>query len=299
MRQLGVTRGEAHRIAHWCGEYRTLALENRLSRPRHEPGTGIRMRGAQRWQQRPLDIASASRYRVRLRVALLLLGQRAGAAPTVVRGSSRAHSDRPAMGSAPHPDGRVATSTDRSASPGVDASPPPPILVVDDIAADATATAAALAADGYPTVTEHLGDAVLRRVRARLVRLVVSELYVPCAEGRCVAMCLKQERGRMPQVRVRVHSRHDTDTDRLWALDAGCDRLVPETAPSAVLLREVRRLDALTASHAPRASDSGAVHTAESVRHANVSEAARARTHEATSPPRRARRRRPEQKGDV
>jgi DNA-binding NarL/FixJ family response regulator len=76
-------------------------------------------------------------------------------------------------------------------------------------------------------------------------------------------MCLKQEKARLPRVHVLVHTRHMTEADVDWALDAGCDGIVPKTAPADVLLREVRRLDALEAPHAPRASDLGVVHGAD------------------------------------
>jgi hypothetical protein len=56
-----------------------------------------------------------------------------------------------------------------------------------------------------------------------------------------------------------VHTRHTRPEDREWALDAGCDAIVPKSAPAAILLREVRRLDALEPPHAPRASDLGVV----------------------------------------
>jgi CheY-like chemotaxis protein len=137
----------------------------------------------------------------------------------------------------------------------------PPVLIVDDVAEHRAATAATLIHDGYPVLATHDGDTVLRQVRARLVRLVVAELYIPCSEGRCVVMCLKQEKARLPRVHVLVHTRHTADADVAWALDAGCDGMVPKTAPAAVLLREVRRLDPFSAPHPPRASDLGVVHS--------------------------------------
>jgi CheY-like chemotaxis protein len=148
-------------------------------------------------------------------------------------------------------------------APGARGEGPPPILVVDDLPTHATATAGTLRTDGYPILVEHHGDAVLARVRAQLVRLVVSELYIPCSEGRCVVTALKQDRARLPQLRVLVHTRHDAEADRTWALDAGADGVVPKTAPAAVLLREVRRLDALEPPHALGPSDLGAVRGAE------------------------------------
>ena len=138
--------------------------------------------------------------------------------------------------------------------------PVPPIVVVDDLADHRAATSAMLREDGYPTLSEHDGDTVLRLVRARLVRLVVSELYVPCSEGRCVVTSLKQDRQRLPQFRVLVYTRHTAERDVAWALDAGCDGMVAKAAGPAELLREVRRLDLLEAPHALSASDLGVVH---------------------------------------
>jgi DNA-binding NarL/FixJ family response regulator len=85
--------------------------------------------------------------------------------------------------------------------------------------------------------------AALRRVRHGLTRLVVSELYVSCAEGPCVVTVLKADRARLPRLRVLVHTRHTSGADAAWALAAGCDALVPMPAEPGVLLREVRRLE--------------------------------------------------------
>ena len=60
---------------------------------------------------------------------------------------------------------------------------PAPVLVIDDDAAGAASTRDRLAAAGCPMALEANGDAVLRLVRAEAMRLVVSELYIPCAEG--------------------------------------------------------------------------------------------------------------------
>lgn len=123
------------------------------------------------------------------------------------------------------------------------ATPAPPVLVVDDDPGAAADTAAQLRAGGYPVAAEAEGDAVLRLVRAALVRLVVSELYIPCAEGRCVVTALKQDRTRLPRLRVLVHTRHTAPADVGWALAAGADAVVPKPARAGVLVREVRRLD--------------------------------------------------------
>jgi two-component system, OmpR family, response regulator ResD len=120
---------------------------------------------------------------------------------------------------------------------------PAPVLVIDDEPAGARVTLDWLAAAGYPTAAAADGDAVLRLVRAELMRLVVSELYIPCAEGVCVVDALKRERARLPRLRVLVHSRHTAPADDAWALAAGCDAVLHKPGSARALLREVRRLE--------------------------------------------------------
>ena len=127
------------------------------------------------------------------------------------------------------------------------ASARPPVLVIDDITGESDVTVAALGHAGYVAVAESAGDAALERARHSLTRLVVSELYVPCAEGACVVTVLKGDRRRLPRLQVLVHTRHTTPADTDWALAAGCDALVPKGMSAAVLIREVRRLEGFAA----------------------------------------------------
>jgi len=127
------------------------------------------------------------------------------------------------------------------------ASARPPVLVIDDKIDDSDVTMSALDHAGFPAIAESQGDAALERARNNLTRLVVSELYVPCAEGACVVTVLKGDRYRLPRLHVLVHTRHTTTADTDWAFAAGCDALVPKGASVAVLIREVRRLDGFAA----------------------------------------------------
>jgi CheY-like chemotaxis protein len=120
---------------------------------------------------------------------------------------------------------------------------PPPILVVDDDLASGLETLHILAGAGYPTTAESDGDAVLRLVRAELLRLVISEIHIPCAESPCLVTALMQERARLPRLRVLVHTRHTSLADDAWALAAGCNGILHKPASPAELLREVLRLD--------------------------------------------------------
>ena len=125
---------------------------------------------------------------------------------------------------------------------GTMAAFPATLLVVDADDAAAATTRVRLAGAGMPISIETNGDAVLRTVRGSLVRIVVAELYIPCAEGACVVAVLKGDRNRLPRIRVLVHTRHESPADLERALAAGADAVVPKSAPGSVLLREVRRL---------------------------------------------------------
>ena len=46
-------------------------------------------------------------------------------------------------------------------------------------------------------------------VRGSFTRVVISEIYIACSEGRCVVTALKQERQRLPRVHVLVYTRHN------------------------------------------------------------------------------------------
>ena len=120
---------------------------------------------------------------------------------------------------------------------------PAPVLVIDDERAGAATALERLAEAGYPTAAEADGDAVLRLVRAEPMRLVVSELHVPCAEGPCVVAALKRERARLPRLRVLVHSRHTGPADDAWALAAGADGVLHKPASAGALVREVRWIE--------------------------------------------------------
>ena len=136
-----------------------------------------------------------------------------------------------------------------SIHPRVAPSLPPPVLVVDDDLAEGAATRRMLEASGYSTAFESTGDAVLRRVRSEVIRLVVSEIYIPCSEGSCVVTALKVERDRLPRLRVLVHTRHTGPDDDAWALAAGGDGVLHKPASAQSLVREVERLTGVSGDH--------------------------------------------------
>jgi CheY-like chemotaxis protein len=117
-----------------------------------------------------------------------------------------------------------------------------PVLVVDDDGSGAAETETILAGNGYLVTTETRGDEVLALVRASLVRMVVSEIYIPCSEGPCLVTALKMDRTRLPRLRILVYTRHSQPADVEWALAAGADTIVRKPAPHERLVGEVSRL---------------------------------------------------------
>jgi CheY-like chemotaxis protein len=120
---------------------------------------------------------------------------------------------------------------------------PTPVLVIDDDPPGEAATLGWLAGAGYRATAEPDGDRVLRLVRAERVRLVVSELYIRCAEGPCVVAVLMGDRARIPRLHVLVYTRHTSPASDAWALAAGCDSVLHEPTAPATCVRELRRLD--------------------------------------------------------
>ena len=133
-------------------------------------------------------------------------------------------------------------------------------VVIDDDVAEATGTLSVLAGAGYTTAAEADGDAVLRLVRSQVMRLVIAEMYIPCAEGRCVIAALKQDRTRLPRLRVLAYSRHTAPADDAWALGAGCDGVLHKHAPASTLILEVRRLNGGDDTE-PRSADRAGSHS--------------------------------------
>ena len=121
----------------------------------------------------------------------------------------------------------------------------PPILLIDDLPADAAHSRAVLERGGYHVAAESDGDVVLWLARSALVRCVVSELHIACAEGPCVVAVLKRDRRRLPRLPVLVYTRHQSAADFVWALESGSDAVLYKPAAASALLREVRRVDAL------------------------------------------------------
>jgi CheY-like chemotaxis protein len=123
-----------------------------------------------------------------------------------------------------------------------------PVLLVDDNPVTAATSETLLASAGYQVASEPRGDAVLRLVRTMYMRMVVTELYVPCAEGPCVATILGGERRRYPRLRVVVLTGHNQPKDRAWAMATRCDVILAKGAAASGLVREVRRLDDYSAA---------------------------------------------------
>ena len=75
------------------------------------------------------------------------------------------------------------------------ASELPPVFVIDDNPAESAVTLVNLGAVGFAAVAESEGDDVLQRARRSLTHVLVSELYVPCAEGDCLVREVRRLEG--------------------------------------------------------------------------------------------------------
>jgi CheY-like chemotaxis protein len=123
------------------------------------------------------------------------------------------------------------------------------VLVVDPDGDSRLILHTLLERDGYAVQSTGDGNVALAAVRAGRPAVVVAELYVPHAAGRCIAAAIKgaPETRRVP---VLVHTASVLRRDREWALELGCDAFVEKPIAVTRLLAEVRRLAGAAAAPA-------------------------------------------------
>lgn len=128
-----------------------------------------------------------------------------------------------------------------------------PLLLVDADPVAAAASEALLMQNGYDVAREARGDVVLQLVRTLYMRLVVTELRVPCVAGPCVATVLAGMRSRFPRLRIVILTRRRTAADRAWAIAAGADAIVDDLSPAPPLLHALARFGEPRRHLSPRA----------------------------------------------
>lgn len=122
------------------------------------------------------------------------------------------------------------------------AAPPHRIVLVGDPDWDSRAILTrALDHAGYDVHVAEGGDALLAAARATRPDLIIAEIYVPCAEGRCTVQCLKTDAG-LRHVPVLVYTSRVLAVDEEWARSVGADQYLRKPARLDALLRTVAEL---------------------------------------------------------
>ena len=94
---------------------------------------------------------------------------------------------------------------------------------------------------GYSVRLATDGDALLREARADRVALVVAELYLACASGRCAVQCLKSDPA-LRHIPVLVFTTQVFAADEKWARDVGAERFLRKPVDFGTLFSVVKEM---------------------------------------------------------
>ena len=79
-----------------------------------------------------------------------------------------------------------------------------------------------LGAMGFRVCESGDGASALRTALGSEIALLITELYLPSGQERCLVRAARREPG-LRRVKILVVSEHSSDEDRAWALAAGAD----------------------------------------------------------------------------
>lgn len=115
------------------------------------------------------------------------------------------------------------------------------ILLAEPDAALRDTWRAGLLAMGFQVRESADGAAALRTALRSEVSLLITELYLPSGEERCLVQATRREPG-LKRVKILVVSDHASDDDRAWALGAGADAYLVKPVRLGRMLQIAARL---------------------------------------------------------
>ncbi|HEX2779446.1 MAG TPA: response regulator [Gemmatimonadaceae bacterium] len=115
------------------------------------------------------------------------------------------------------------------------------VLVGDHDGDSRTILSEAFERAGYEVDVAADGDGLLREAATKPVDLVIAELYLPCATGRCAVRCLKQDE-KLRHIPVIVFTTRVLDDDERWARESGVERFIRKPASLRALVAVAREL---------------------------------------------------------
>lgn len=118
----------------------------------------------------------------------------------------------------------------------------PVILIADDDDGEARTTLQRrLVHDGYVVVTANTGDAAILLARGMRPALLISELYLACADGPCLVHAVRRD-AEFRGLPIIAYTAFAFPVDRAWAADARVDMFVRKPGALAELRSAVERL---------------------------------------------------------
>ena len=125
------------------------------------------------------------------------------------------------------------------------------ILLVEPESESRASTRALLERAGYSVLEEQDAARALDLVRRREIALVITELYLPAADERCLLRAIRGSDA-LRRTNVLALTRHGASADRSWAMAEGADGYVLKRNGSTRLLDVVSRLGVASRGRAAR-----------------------------------------------
>jgi DNA-binding response OmpR family regulator len=102
----------------------------------------------------------------------------------------------------------------------------------------------ALDAMGFAVRENDDGDSALQTALHSEVALLITELYMPSGEDRCLVRAVRRQPG-LKRMKILVISEHAGEEDRLWALGGGADAYLVKPLRLGRMLQVAARLATL------------------------------------------------------
>ena len=122
------------------------------------------------------------------------------------------------------------------------------ILLVNPNVERTAALRSKLESTGYDVIEAGDGQTAMSLVNGSEVALVVTELYVPVGDARCLVRTIRKSRA-LSRTSVLAYTKHGRLKDRTWAKEGGAQGYVITRSGEARLLQVIERL-----MHRPRKS---------------------------------------------
>jgi CheY-like chemotaxis protein len=115
------------------------------------------------------------------------------------------------------------------------------VLIVDPNDAARSTLRTTLETEGYTVIESEAPDQALAMVNRSEISLVVTDLYLPTGQDRCLVRAIRQSSA-LRRTKVLAYTSHARKADRAWAIAEGANGYVLKQNGASRLLEVVARM---------------------------------------------------------